>query len=360
MPFTLVRYSQQDPRWKDYTLGSGPGTVEQIGSALTCLAMYSSGWGFTETPGTLSRRLKNAGGFDGQQLLWGSLNKLHSSLRFGGLTQCASTPAPLRRLEVAMDNGQPVMVEVDFSPVVGLQTHWVLLYGRKGDDFLMLDPWPLPVEQDEATLMSRYSQGAPLDRAIKAVAWWQGTEASPEGEQALASTDLYVQPLATITAGLRLHSQPSADSAAIYAEMPGVRLNVTETKALALAKLGRQGEWIRVRDPQGNQGYVPASAVEQARGVAAVQLPMPEHASQPKLFEVVVLKSIGAFGLAVRESPDRHSAKVGIAKAGARLSVLEPANVGIAKLGRHGEWVAINIGRNRRGYVAAEYVELPS
>ena len=41
-----------------------------------------------------------------------------------------------------MNAGQPVIVRVDASPNPGLQWHYVLLYGRKGDDYLMLDPWP--------------------------------------------------------------------------------------------------------------------------------------------------------------------------------------------------------------------------
>ena len=46
MAFNLVRYSQQDPQWKNIKIGHGPDTIGYIGCALTSLAMYSSSWGF--------------------------------------------------------------------------------------------------------------------------------------------------------------------------------------------------------------------------------------------------------------------------------------------------------------------------
>ena len=52
MGFNLVPYPQQDPQWKNDKIGGGPDTICYAGCALTCLSMYISGWGYTETPGT--------------------------------------------------------------------------------------------------------------------------------------------------------------------------------------------------------------------------------------------------------------------------------------------------------------------
>jgi hypothetical protein len=41
----------------------------------------------------------------------------------------------------------------------------------------MLDPWPYPIETGQATLMSRYSQGTSLERAIKSIAWYRCSRA---------------------------------------------------------------------------------------------------------------------------------------------------------------------------------------
>jgi hypothetical protein len=241
---------------------------------------------------------------------------------------------------------------------VGLQNHWILLYGVRENDFLMLDPWPFPLETSGATLMSRYSQGATLDRAIKSVAWMRCSLAEPSQGMGPVETDLYVWPLASNPAGLRLHPEPSEDAKATYAEMPGVRLNVIESKAAALAKIGRQGQWLYIRDPNGHQGYVGAWYVEQVPAGAPVATAIPPQASEPKPFRVVVLDSVGPLGIVVRATASREAGKVDVEQAGTVLTVTEPASTGLPKLGVEGEWLAVKASNNQRAFVAAQYVQL--
>jgi len=358
MAFSLVRYSQQDPRWKDDRLGGGRDTIGHIGCALTSVAMYAAGWGFEETPGTLNSQLKRVGGFVHAAIVWGAITKLYPQIKCTGLTLCDSVPAPIADINGSLASGQPVIVEVDFSPAGGLQTHWVLLYKSVNNDYLMLDPWPHPVEAGETTLMSRFGHGRTLQRAIKAIAWYQFSGAPPAPVPGPVETDLYIWPLPSVTAGLRLRPQPSTQYPAIYAEMPGVRLNVIEEKAGALSKIGKQGEWIRVRDPNGHQGYVAAWYVEAVPSEAPPPTPVPPPASEPRKFQVVVKSSVGRLGLAVRQAPSRGAAKINVEKAGNRLTVVEPASTGLAKIGVEGQWLAIKATNNKRGYVAAQYVEL--
>jgi hypothetical protein len=360
MAFSLVRYSQQDPQWKDDRLGGGRNTVGYVGCALTSVAMYASGWGFTETPGTLNRKLKDVGGFINQAIVWGAITRLYPQIRSTGLTICGDAAAPITDINASLASGQPVIVEVDFSPAGGLQTHWVLLHKGLNDDYLILDPWPYPIETGEMTLMARFGHGRKLQRAIKAIAWYQCSAAPPAPAPGPVETDLYIWPLASVTAGLRLRPQPSTAHPAIYAEMPGVRLNVIEEKAGALAKMGKQGEWIHVRDPNGHQGYVAAWYVEVVPSEAPAPTPIPPPASEPRKFQVIVLRSVGRLGLAVRAAPSRGAAKINVEKPGARLTVLEPASSGLSKIGVEGQWLAIKATNNKRGYVAAQYLELVS
>src|ERR1700690_3100751 len=233
MAFNLVRYSQQDPQWKDSKIGLGPDTIGYIGCALTSLAMYASSWGFTETPATLNQKLYANGGITSDELLvWGGISKLYPQIQSTGLTICNGN-APIAQINASLAAGQPVIVEVVYSPDPGLQTHWVLVYAQQGDDYLIQDPYPFPPETNSVTLMTRFSQGQPLTSAIKAVAWYQcsasgssassgtssgststSTPSTPTSSPSLPTpvqTGLYVQALASVTAGLRLHSQPSAD-----------------------------------------------------------------------------------------------------------------------------------------------------
>jgi hypothetical protein len=358
MAFSIVRYSQQDPRWKDDRVGRGGGSMGNIGCAVTSAAMYASGWGFIETPGTLNQKLKSVGGFVSSAIIWSSMSQVHPQIRCTALTLCESTPAPIDDINDSLAGGQPVIVEVDFSPAAGLQTHWVVAYQKVGKDYLILDPWPFPSDSGEVTLLSRFAHGRDLQRSIRAVAWYQcSTQDAPVPETNPVETDLYVWALASVTAGLRLRPKPSTDEAAIYAEMPGVRLQVIEEKAGALAKIGKEGAWLRVRDPSGHQGYVAAWYVEVVPSAAPPAPSIPPPASEPRKFQVVVPQRVGPLGLTVRAEPSRGAAKINVEKPGARLTVLEPASTGLAKIGKAGQWLAIKATNNKPGYVAAEYVE---
>ena len=315
-----------------------------------------------------------------------------------------------------------MIVEVDYSPDAGLQTHWVLLYAQQGNDYLIQDPWPFPPETTPVTLMTRFSQGQPLQRAIKAVAWYTCSSvlAAPSGtssgsttttsstpQPSTAQTGLYVQALATVTAGLRLHTQPSSDSPANYAEMPGVPLQVIEDQTSALAKIGVTNQWINVADPSGHQGYVAAWYLQQVPGTAPTSTPASTStstpapnpaptpstpstpstssapstsssststsstpapttpapstssqspASQPQRLILKVIDAVGPNGLRLRAFPSLAGTLVGIEKTGALLTVIEPPNSALSKVGIANQWINVRDPNGLRGYVMASYV----
>lgn len=369
MPFNLVRYSQQDPAWKNNKLANGPDTLGYLGCAVASVAMYASSWGYTETPATLNLKLNSVGGFVGEAIVWGAITKFHPQLVSTGLTLCMTIDAPLTQIDTSLSAGQPVIVEVDYSPEAGLQTHWVLLYAKQDNDYLIQDPWPYPPEIQPVTLMSRYAHGQPLSRVIKAVAWYEcssGTPVPPIPPTPPVTTDLFIRPVATATAGIKLRNAPAYDAFANYAEMPGMLLNVIEDKAGALAKVGQMNRWIYVRDPNGHVGYVAGWYVELAP-TGTVPPPVPPPApptpptppiGAPERFQVVVIQGVGMAGLAVRDEPSLGGAKVNNEKAGARLTVIEPSATALPKIGQPGQWLAVKATNNQRGYVLAQYVQL--
>lgn len=404
MAFNLVRYSQQDPQWKNEKIGGGPDTIGYIGCALTSTAMLVSGWGYAETPSSLNKKLTANGGFINEAIVWSKVSAIHPQVQSTGLTICLNSDAPLSQIDAALAAGQPVIVEVDYSPDAGLQTHWVLIYAKQGNDYVIQDPWPSPPETNPVTLMSRFSQGKPIQRAIKAVAWYQcstggspaptttpggsTTTTPPAPQPAPSPTDLVVQVMATATAGLRLHTQPSQDSPANYAEMPGTQLVVIEDKNGALAKIGVGNQWLNVRDPQGSQGYVAAWLVQKTAtpaptppGTTPAPTPPPSTttppsippapapsptippltpppASGPKKFQVTVSPSAGAGGLRLRKVPSFGGALVGIEDVGDPLTVIEPANSALPKIGVAGQWIYVRDDNGKYGYVFAQYVQL--
>jgi hypothetical protein len=397
MAFNIVHYSQQDPQWKNEKISGGPDTIGYVGCALTSLAMYSSGWGFPETPSALNKKLIANGGYIDELIVWGAISKFHSQIKCTGLSLYSNSNAPIVQIDAALAAGQPMIVEVDYSPDAGLQTHWVVLYAKEGNDYLMLDPWPYPPDNQDVTLMSRFSHGQPLQRTIKAIAWFQSTAGgpvpvpapggdtpteppTPTPSPAPVGTDLVVQVIPAATAGIKLHTQASQDSIANYAEMPGVPLMVIEDKTGALAKIGQNGQWIHIQDPNGHQGYVAGWYVEKSTATPPSPTPepapaptpapsptpptptptpdSPPPASGPERIQVVVLNSVGASGLTVRQQPSPGGTRVNIEKAGARLTVIEPADTAIPKIGVTGKWVAVKATNNQRGYVMAQYIML--
>ena len=62
--------------------------------------------------------------------------------------------------------------------------------------------------------------------------------------------------------GIRLRAGPSTASASIKIEPAGTRLTVLEPAATANGKIGVYGQWLKVRDPQGAEGYVAAWYVQ--------------------------------------------------------------------------------------------------
>lgn len=270
MTFQLVRYSQQDPRWKNERLGlSSTSAIGEFGCALTSVAMYLSGFSYPETPQSLNEKLRQRGGFIGEAIVWSAVSLLYPKIRFKNVTLCRDTDAPLDAIGNSLAAGQPVLLEVDSSPRPGLQTHWVVAYQKVGNDFLILDPWPFPTEDGkDISLMSRYSHGKELKRAITAVAWYEcletgmGVETPPA--TAPAESGFYVRISPQAASGLRIRSAPGTNSSTLTIEYPPALLRVIEAEATARPKIGVYDQWLRVRTPQGIEGYCAAWFVETA------------------------------------------------------------------------------------------------
>src|SRR5512138_1751836 len=235
MAFRLVYYSQQDPQWKNDILGFGdPGdTIGYIGCALTSVAMLLSGHGYTETPKSLNQKLKSVDGFVGAGIRWGAVSQLYPKVALKAFIPCSTSDAPLAQINTALAAGQPALVQVDYSNDPGIQTHWVLLYAQKGDDYLMLDPWPYQTDlTKEDLLMKRYAQGRPLKRAISHVILYEAygsggpivtpTTSPSQPTTTPASTD---EPCArvkdSVTWGLNIRSSVDTSSTAnVVATVP--------------------------------------------------------------------------------------------------------------------------------------------
>ena len=393
MSFSLINYSQQDPAWKAVKIGSSSETIGHVGCAVTSVAMLVSGHGYPETPKTLNAKLKARGGYVDAAIIWGAVTSIYPQVVYRNLVLCRDTDAPLSQIDTSIAAGQPVLVEVDSSPKAGLQTHWVVLYKKQGNDYLMLDPWPHPTESgQEVKLLPRYSHGAPLKKSITAVVFYEclltGSGDSGETAPTVPTTPdepgSYVQIPATVSAGLRFRTGPTTASATIAILPPGTFLRLLDLDEAS--QIGVYGQWLHVRDLQGRDGYVAAWYVEAGPVVPPVEdggetepEPVPEPPVPPapvpdepvsegegeaepeaetEALTVYVSQSVGEAGLRLRKAPSMGGALVTVLKAGAALTVLEPADSARAKIGQAGKWIHVSDPRRQDGYVAANYVEL--
>ncbi len=302
MTFKLVYLSQQDPQWKNDLLGFGdPGdTIGMYGCALTSVAMLVSGHGYNETPKSLNEKLKAKQGFVSSGIRWDVVGQVHSQVTLRENIPCETTDAPLNKINAALDAGQPVVVRVDSSPAPGLQWHYVMLYARKGNDYLMLDPYPYsPGAAKEDLLMARYSRGNPLERSIQQVLIYQcstsgGTISLPSTPSTTTTTPSQPTPAAPlpsgprarvmveVTWGLNIRSSTDTSSLAnLVVNVPaGTELLLIE--ANVESKIGVNGQWVRVRTAQGKEGFAAAWYLEKVSGAAPapVNEPVPSPVNE--------------------------------------------------------------------------------
>lgn len=385
MSFTPNYISQRDPRWANEKLGFDTTvTIGTDGCTLTCLTMLVNGYGFSETPSTMNRKLKDMGsgvGFLGSLIVWPGLTQAFPKIVYRGIIICRDQPAPISDINASIDAGQPLVIEIDESPSAGLQNHWVVIYARQGNDYLMLDPWPEPVDHAPTSLFNRYGFGRPASEFITAVAWYDagGNPAPAPAPTPAPGTGLYVRVQAAVTAGLTLRSGPAISATAVAMEPPGTLLHCNEPDAVAIAKIGVMDQWLQVSDPGGRNGFVAAWYVDKVSGTSSAPSPVPTPAPVPTPpaptppapaptpapvptpapagLTVYILESIGAVGLRLRDQPDTNANTLAILAAGQALTVLEPASQATPKIGQVNEWLNVSDGSGHSGYVAAWYVE---
>ena len=407
MSFKLVYLSQQDPQWKSDILGFGDAgdTIGYVGCALTSVAMLLSGHGYSETPKTLNQKLKNLKGFAGAGIYWGAVSQIYPHVTVKSNISCTSSDAPLNLIDAAIAAGQPAIVQVDHSNAPGIQTHWVVLYGKKGDDYLMLDPWPYQTDiTKEDFLMKRYAQGNPLRRAISHVILYEVYGSGPAGPISTPSapgttpvptSGSYARVKDSVTWGLNIRSSIDTSSMAnVVVSVPaGTQLFLLESDGAS--RIGAINQWVRVRTSQGQEGFAAAWYLEKVAEAtpAPVTEPVPVPVDEPpssipetpsapsstttpsppsesptpaeppkedkdKLV-VVVTSAVGTSGLRLRKTASKGGSLVAILKAGTRLTVIEPAQKAKAKIGKINQWLYVRGPNNQRGYVGAEYVTLP-
>ncbi len=365
--------SQQDPRWKNNLLGNDKtSTIGTFGCLLTCLTMVSDAYGANETPASLNDKMKSAGGYQGALIIPAVLPAVLPQVHFNRFQSCENTPAPLTDIDATLSNGGQVIVEVDYSPAAGLQSHWVILLGKSGNDYVIQDPWPYPVDAGQVLLTRRFGFAGQLQTIIKGAIWIDAAQPQPQPQpvpKTIPTSGFAIYPTVD---GLALRQQPFIAENNLIIRLPlQEKLYVSEDANAAQAKIGAQGQWIQVIETQnGYQGYVaawyvaanpqpapaptPPPAPTPAPSPAPTPPPVPPPApGQPGALIVYALSD----GLALRSQPViSDTTLIRREPLNAQLLILEPVAQAQVKLGLVSQWLQVQDILGDQGYVAAWYV----
>lgn len=160
--------SQKDKRWGELYLGTSDKKIKDVGCVLCCATVISRFYGKDIWPNWLNEQMVKVGGYYDQNLwAWHKLTEVFPDIKVHKLIDCYTVPAPLNEIDKRLEEGHPVIVCVDFDPKPGVQTHYVVIFGKEGDDYYLADPW----FNDVAMFKGRYGDPA---KAIYAIRMYDG------------------------------------------------------------------------------------------------------------------------------------------------------------------------------------------
>src|SRR5688572_23071275 len=119
-PLPTAHYLQNDPAWKDDTIGGSGERLERVGCTVSSLAMAFDYYGVKATPKELNQFLKNHEGYTLRGWLkWNAVSKFAD----GKVIIDFIGPATHSRIDDALRRKQPVIVKVFIRSVI---PHWVI------------------------------------------------------------------------------------------------------------------------------------------------------------------------------------------------------------------------------------------
>lgn len=380
--FVTKNLYQNDDQWKDVPLGSsGESTIGKWGCLLTSATMMLNGIGYDETPVTVNDKMKARGGFQGSLFIPSVLPYIWPNCVYRDMQNCETTPAPLAQIDAAIAAGKPVILQVDWNKQVGLQTHFVLVKEKKGEDYVIYDPYKYGGDSPdkEVLLTTRYKfNGSKLATEISAVLWFDSYSVNVPEPPKKTSVPVPAEKFVLYAAedDLALRAEPAVTGYLWKRMMMNTELISLEDKAKAKAKVGVQGQWIQVQDPKGDQGYVAAWYVSDKKASPAspstgTPAPAPKPSPAPKPgaaptpgkptpapVPAGALALLPTAQITLRSKPLQSADNIiRYVETTEQLISLDPATEAIKKVGVQNQWIKVRDTGGKEGYVAAWFVK---
>src|SRR6266540_5538161 len=343
--FKTQNLYQNDEKWKNVKLGNSNETLGSWGCLLTSVTMMLNGIGYNETPETVNEKMKKAGGFQGALFMPSVLPYVWSNALYRDMQPCESSIPPIAQIDAAIAAGKPVILQVDWNKQQGTQTHFVLVKEKKGNDYVLYDPYKYGGDgsDKEVLLTTRYKyNGGKLESEISAVLWFDSYSTElpdpPKMTKVPVPADRYC--LYAAEDDLALRAEPSVSGYLWKRMVLGTELTSLEPKATAKTKVGGNNQWINVQDPNGDQGYVAAWYVSETKGQTAPSSGTPTVASASSTAPAAMKLPPGALAFVPTEelslrtqpviAPETVIRRVPVTET---LICIEPANQAIPKVG---------------------------
>lgn len=127
-------YSQRDPAWANDRIGGSNERIKKVGCVVTSVAMTFSFFGIPTTPKQLNEYLKQHRGYDRRGWLSWQRAAEYTERR---LHLVYSGPPSRSVINAHLAKGRPVITKTrSWRGTI----HWVLIVGRQGREYLVLDP----------------------------------------------------------------------------------------------------------------------------------------------------------------------------------------------------------------------------
>ena len=372
---------QNDKTWEKTKLGHSTETIGGWGCLLTSVTMMLNGIGYKETPETVNETMKSKGGFQGAFFIPSMLPYAYPNVIYKDMEPCENRPAPIDRIDAAVAAGKPVIVQVDWNKQAGVQTHFVLIKEKKGDDYVLYDPYRYGGDGSgkDVLLTQRYKyQGKKLESEISAVLWFDAAGLPPQPPKKVVPVAVPADSISVFVAEDDLAFREGPGGTLIKRLVGETEMKSLESKSATMDKLGVNGQWLQVQDPDGKQGYTAAWYLSDKKGApppgSTTSAPAAKPASTtstttsattaPKAttpppagaLSLIPTESV-AFRTNTTISPETLIRRIPPTE---KVISLEPSADVIKKIGVMGQWLKVRDETGRDGYVAAWYVKYAS
>lgn len=360
----MAQLFQNDSRWKNDKIGlQNSLTISQVGCLLTSMAIVVNHYGGSVTPASLNNMMKSVSGFNGAWIKTAQVPDQFPQLgmKRQKWVQCDHSPAPMELIDQALALGSLIVARVDWSADPGIQGHWVVLYKKEGNDYLIWDPWQLDKAPNKLIERYGFNSKDPADIILEAI--WHGKGDFPPATTQTTAPSSTTARKDVVSAkqgenqGNALWVKPTINQLSLRRQpVSGYidKLLSTNDSLMVIeggdasAKIGQRNAWLQVQTADGNEGYVAAWYVQKVEASATTPATQPT----PTTAVATTIIKTSADQVSFRSQP--YVANNTFIRTLPRGTVLTALDENAAvKVGQQNQWLHVRTNDNQEGYIAA-------